>query len=362
MAVLLPDLRPGGAEKVRVSLVREFVRRGLSVDVVLLQASGELLEALPPQARVVDLSARRIRDGLRPLIGYLRRRRPRSLLAAMWPLTVVAILARALSGVRTRLVISDHTDYLATPLARSAAGRLKLAASMRGFYPKADAVAAVSAGVAQSVERLARLPAGSIAVIHNPFEIRAAAPPAAGEVPAAWRDFAGARVLSVGALKEAKDFAGLLAAIALVRRERPVKLLILGEGPLRADLEARRAELGLEDDVLMPGHVPVAQRFMPLADLFVLSSAWEGFPNVVGEALAAGVPVVSTDCRSGPREILGDSEYGRLAPPGDPAALARAILAELADPHPREALLARAAEFTVARASDLYLGLLLPGG
>jgi glycosyltransferase involved in cell wall biosynthesis len=103
-----------------------------------------------------------------------------------------------------------------------------------------------------------------------------------------------------------------------------------------------------------------AQRFMPLADLFVLSSAWEGFPNVVGEALAAGTPVVSTDCRSGPREILGDSEYGRLAPPRQPAALARAILEELADPHPRELLLRRAGDFTIARAADAYLSLLAP--
>jgi glycosyltransferase involved in cell wall biosynthesis len=164
----------------------------------------------------------------------------------------------------------------------------------------------------------------------------------------------------VGSLKPAKDFALLLAAFAKLRQHSNARLLILGEGPLRGELEALKCRLGLDGAVDMPGFVASPYPYLAKADVFVLSSAWEGFGNVIVEALACGTPVVSTDCPSGPGEILADGRYGMLVAPGDAAALAQAILASLAAEHDRAALIRRSQDFSVAKAAEQYLELLFP--
>jgi glycosyltransferase involved in cell wall biosynthesis len=164
----------------------------------------------------------------------------------------------------------------------------------------------------------------------------------------------------MGRLHAQKDYPTLLRALRLVRGTIPARLLILGEGPARPEIEALRAGLGLDGAVSMPGFHPDPYPFLAHADLFVLSSLWEGFGNVIVEALACGAPVVSTDCRSGPREILRDGQFGDLVPPGDPEALAAAILATLSRPRDRAALIARSADFSIDKAARAYLRRLLP--
>jgi glycosyltransferase involved in cell wall biosynthesis len=164
-------------------------------------------------------------------------------------------------------------------------------------------------------------------------------------------------ILAVGRLTPQKDFPTLLRAFAEVRRRRPARLLILGEGEERAALEALGADLGVAADVALPGFRENAMAYMAGSALFVLSSAWEGLPTVLIEALAAGTRVVSTDCPSGPREILQDGRLGSLVPVGDVAALADAMTAALARPAapaPAEAL----TPFTRDAAVDHYLRLI----
>ena len=181
----------------------------------------------------------------------------------------------------------------------------------------------------------------------------AAKPPVSAPLtPTGWWTGPHRKVLAVGTLKTIKDYATLLNAFARLRQRVDARLLILGEGECRVDLETQARQLGIASGVFMPGFVKDPSPYYQQADLHVLSSTGEGLGNVIVEALAAGTPVVSTDCLSGPREILSDGQFGRLVPVGDTVALARAMddsLATLPDP---AVLKARAQYFSIEKAAD----------
>ncbi len=358
IAILLPDLRPGGAERLHLELAREWTRRGIGVDFVLRQARGELLAQLPPRARVVDLAAARVRATLRPLAIYLRHDPPDALLAAMWPLTCIAPLAARMAGWRGRVVVSEHSPLSIAYAPKGALHRIGMRASMRLGYPLAQARIGVSAGVADDMAMLSGLPRTRFEVIHNP----AATGRFAGEAsrPAQLDGAGGALILSVGTLKAVKRHDLLIEAFAAL--DRPdARLYILGEGPERGRLQGLIDRLGLGGRVFLPGFQPDPLPWYAHADLFVLSSDYEGFGNVLVEALEQGVPVVSTDCPVGPREILDGGKHGTLVPVGDARALASAMQDGLARDHDREALKRRARDFSVDKAAETYLDQLWPG-
>jgi glycosyltransferase involved in cell wall biosynthesis len=360
IAIVLPDLRPGGAERLHLSLAREWLRDGIGVDFVLRQARGELLAQLPAGAAVVGLDAPRVRNVIGPLARYLRRSRPDALLAAMWPLTTVAPIAARMTGFGGRVVVSEHSPLSRAYAAKGRAHRLGLRASASLGYRLASARVGVSRGVADDMAMLSRLPPSRFAVVHNPAAIgNLGAGPHVR--PDALRDVRGQVVLSVGTLKPVKRHDLLLRAFAALPAGVGATLCIVGEGPERAALERQVEALGLSGRVLLPGFVADPAPWYASADLFVLSSDYEGFGNVLVEALEHGVPVVSTDCPSGPREILDDGRFGTLVPPGDEQALAWAIRESLDARHDRDALRLRAGEFSADKAAAAYLVLLLPG-
>jgi glycosyltransferase involved in cell wall biosynthesis len=229
---------------------------------------------------------------------------------------------------------------------------------LRRLYPRADAIVCVSAGVAEDLRRYLTLPAGRITIIHNPIQILAEEPSARLHP---WLGDRGQPViLGAGRLSRQKDFMTLLHAFALLSDLPAHRLMIIGEGPERAHLEREAVRLGIAERVTLPGFVTNPRACMAASSLFVLSSAWEGFGNVLVEAMAVGTPVVSTDCPSGPREILQDGALGPLVPVGDAPALARAIRQALLDPVPAERLRARADDFAPERVVVPYLAVLLP--
>jgi glycosyltransferase involved in cell wall biosynthesis len=357
VALFLPSLNGGGAERVAINLAEGFASLGVATDLVTVSGRGELAAQVPRGVRLVDLGKSRVIFGLPGLVAYLRTERPRAVISFMDHAGVVALWARRLSGVPTRVICTVHnTPSQAAPNSASVRSRV-MPALLRAFYPSADEIVAVSHGVARDLCDATGFPLERVRVIYNPV-ITEALVAAAGEAPGhPWLTDGGPPVvLGVGRLARQKDFASLIRAFKLVRDRRPARLLILGEGPERPALEALARELGLEGEVAMPGFLAGAQACMARAGVFVLSSAWEGLPTVLIEALAAGVPVVATDCPSGPREILRGGELGHLVAGGDVAALADGILAALegdAREVPRDDL----REFTQEVASEAYLRL-----
>jgi glycosyltransferase involved in cell wall biosynthesis len=357
IAFFLPSVRGGGAQRVIVNLIQGMTDRGLPVDLVLTAADGVFLSQLPPSVRLVDLRARRLIRSLAPLTGYLRRERPRALVSSMSHANLIALWAAKLARQATPVIVTVHNTMSQSSQRDGRAGGLE-PRLLRLFYPWASSVVAVSGGAADDLARTSGLSRDRVQVVYNPVitpEMLALAREtpdhpwyAHGQPPV---------ILGVGRLTRQKDFATLVRAFALARQQRPARLIILGEGEDRAALEALIRELGVADDVALPGFRDNAMAYMAGSALFVLSSAWEGLPTVLIEALAAGARVVSTDCPSGPREILQGGRLGALVPVGDAAALAAAMgeaLARPAAPPPADAL----APFTRDAAVDRYLHLI----
>jgi glycosyltransferase involved in cell wall biosynthesis len=354
IAFLLPNLTPGGAERVGLTLAQSFVERGHEVDLLVAEKRGALVDQVPAGVRLIDLDAKRIRDVPARLIRYLRERRPDAFQVSLWPLTVAGIIAARLSRVPVRLVVSDHIS-LSRQFGSETLKLALLKLTTRIFYPLADARVCVSQGSARDLARVSGMPQRTIATIYNPVP----APVAANALPEQSWGGAQARFLSVGTLKEQKNHALLIDAFARVVKELNAKLIIVGDGPLKAMLQRRVDELGLHDQVELAGHVADPAPYYASADIFVLPSDYEGFALVIVEALHHGLGIVSTDCPDGPAEILSNGEFGRLVPVGDATALADAMVAEFKERRDPERQRRRAADFSPGKAADAYLAALL---
>ena len=312
-----------------LTLAEGFLERGIEVDIVLTTTDGELVNEVPNRARLIDLDASRILMSLPGLVRYLRDRQPPVLLSAMKTTNCVALWARMLSRVPTRVVISEHNAPSSLTRDRSFRDQV-LMYSMRLTYPSSDGTISVSEGVAEQLYEAVGKPPEEVDVVYNPvvnknFEERSTEP-----VRHPWFRTKGIPVIvGVGSLTEQKDFSTLLRAFAEVRDNRPVYLAIFGEGNERSNLEKEAEHLDVKEYLWMPGFVSNPLKYMSKASVFTLSSRWEGLGNVLVEAMACGTPVVATNCRSGPAEILNDGEYGRLVPVGDPQALAEGIMEAL---------------------------------
>ncbi len=326
IAVFLPDLVGGGAQRAMLKLANGIAGRGYPVDLVLSQAYGPFLPEISNKIRLRDLNTSRTLTSLPGLVHYLRSERPNAFVSALHYVNITAVIARYLSHVDTKLIISERSTLSVE--ARSSVNwrTSQLPKLARFFYPKADLVVTVSKGVADDLVSQIGLPELRVKVIYNPIVTPELKLRIQDTIDHPWY---GARkvpvILSVGRLTEEKDFPILIRAFAQVRCNRPTKLLILGEGPQRNQLEKLVCQLGLENDVSLPGFVVNPYPYMVQASVFVLSSRREGLPGVLIEACYCGVSIVSTDCPSGPREILRDGKYGRLVSVGNVEELARAI-------------------------------------
>ncbi|MGA2618530.1 MAG: glycosyltransferase [Thermoguttaceae bacterium] len=358
VALFVPRPGPGGAERITVHLANGLVRRGRRVDAVFLQAEGPFLADLTAEVRILDLNAPRLMHAIPRLAAYLRSARPEVLISALDYANVGAILANGLSRTNTPTVAAVHVTHSMDAAARRGIKQSILRTAIRWTYRRADAIVCVSQGVADDLLRVTRLPAEKVRVIYNPVVTPRLLELAREPVTHPWFAPGQPEVLvAVGSLTPPKDFATLIRAMALLRQNRAARLMILGEGPLRGALENLVRELGLQDCVALPGFDKNPYAYLARAAVFVLSSAWEALPTVLIEALAVGVPVVSTDCRYGPGEILDGGRYGRLVPVGDAEAMAQAVAGALRGPPP--AVPGRALErYTLDFALDQYAQLL----
>lgn len=357
ISIILPNFAAGGAERVAIYIANEFYLKEIKVEFVLLNAIGDLLPLVEAGIPVYDLQAQRIRDSIFPLSCYFRNSQPDAILVGLWPLTSAAILAWQLAGRTGRIFVQDHNNLSITCTKELGLSLSYLKLLLRCTYPLATGVMAVSEGVKRDLSTYGAFNDSRVKVIYNPV-VRASAELFSSnpdERSQRWGSGCHFNILSVGTFKAQKNFPLLLQAFAMLPNSLNVKLTILGEGVLRPKLEALIKNLGISSKVSLPGFVLDPSPWFRTADLFVLSSSWEGLPTVMIEALQFGVPVVSTDCLSGPNEILDNGRYGRLVPVGDATALATAMQASLLESHDHDALRRRAQDFSVPRIADQYL-------
>ena len=361
ISLALPNIGFGGAEIVNITLAHQFLRRGFRVDIVTAQdVLHESKFRIPSGARYIVLGPRRTRNFLLPFARYLRRECPDVSIASMWPLTTTCVLAHRFARSAARMVVWEHCSLSDQYDDRGLAHRLMLKSSIALTYPLAHARVAVSTGVADDLAALSGISRDGISVIYNPLSPRPEAATDDAEAEAVWGGWRGPRIITVGRFKAQKNHALLIRAFKKMLATDDARLLILGTGDLFEATSALARVEGVADKVLMPGIVPNPTPYYRSSDLFVLSSDYEGFGNVIVEALACGVPIVSTDCRSGPSEILENGRYGRLVPVGDADALARAMADALAAKRDREALKRRAADFAPELIAEQFLNLLFP--
>jgi len=360
VAIFVPSMHDGGAERTMLNLSQGVAARGYLVDLVLARTEGPHLKHVPDSVRVVDLKASRVLASLPALARYLRVARPLAMLSVMNHANIVALWARRLSAASTRVVVSErNTLSVSARHAQNRRARL-MPRLIKRFYPWADQIVTVSHGVADDLAQVMGVPRERIHVIYNPVVTSELRRKAQAPLEHPW--FAPGQppiVLGVGRLQAQKDFPTLIQAFAQVHRARRARLLILGEGAERPALETLVRRLGLEHDVGLPGFVENPYAYMSRSALFVLSSKWEGLPGVLIEALYCGVPVIATDCPSGPREILSGGRYGQLVPVGDVSAMARAIERGLDNQIPRppcESWRPFEHEAVVSQYIDLLLG------
>jgi glycosyltransferase involved in cell wall biosynthesis len=348
LALFLPQLAAGGAERVLLAMAGELAGRGYRCDVVTAQDGGRWAGHVPASVRHVSLGRSKPLHAIPGLVRYLRRERPASLLSSVFAANLAAALACRLTGTRCVLREASQAEEDARSDRRVTAFANRFA--LRTLYRGADAIVALTPGLAWHIARAARVPRDRISVIPNPY----LPPPETGQAVAREPDL----VLACGRLEAQKDFGTLLRAFALVHRQRQARLVILGEGSKRLALEQCARTLGLGESVTFAGYAADVHHWMRRASVMVSTSRAEGFPNVLVEALGSGCRVVSTLASDAVAELLEGGDPATIAPVGDAEAVARGILAALAAPAAGPPDLA--SKYSLKDIVDRYLALLLP--
>jgi glycosyltransferase involved in cell wall biosynthesis len=359
IALYLPALRSGGAGRVMMNLARAFSGMGIATEIVISKSIGTYLNALPDNIRLIGLGCERGWPVAPMFLRYLRRRRPTHILSTVYHANSIAPWVARLSGVGPRVVVHQQTTLTEYEISGWRYRRPMYLNKMRINYRLADAVLVNSRRSGLDLLRHRIVGADRIRIVPNPIfepsiierEDEPVGHPwlATPDVPV---------IVGAGRMDPVKDFPTLLRAFSLLRRRRQARLLILGEGEELEALRALSASLGIASDVDLPGFVKNPYAYFSAASVFVHSSRWEGFGNVLVEAMAVGTPIVATDCPGGPREILQDGRFGQLVPVGDAEALAVAIEQTLSNPPASETLRQRARAFSIEAVAPRFLNIL----
>lgn len=357
ISIVIPNLNGGGAERQAIYLANEWCSLGYQVELVLMGQPGDLADLVSPSVSIHILEKSRLRYLIFSLRHYFCTRKPNLVLAFFWPLTSISLIAWFIAGRPGKICFVDQTTLSISCREELKLHPLIMKYLVRISYPFADGLVAVSQGVKSDLCNISGLSPDRIKVINNSV-VRGLVEPnplSLTQRDSLWGSEYSYRILAVGSFKPQKNFELLLHSFSLLSDTLNAKLTILGDGPLRTELEETVRRLALGQRVSMPGFFLDTSPWFRSADLFVLSSSWEGLPLVLLEALECGLPIVSTDCPSGPSEILCDGFFGRLVPVGDVNALSLAIKSHLMANHDRDALRRRSQDFTVSSIANQYL-------
>ena len=328
LAIFIPSYAAGGAERVALLMARALAERGLRIDLVVSCAHGGLRDEELPGVNKVELGAINELLATPRWVRYLKRARPRCAISMIHTANIASGIGRYLVP-DVPVIVSQHYAIRCEPDAQWWFRRWLGFGPERFAYRRVERLTGCSQGVADDAAEVFDVPPHRVLSLPNPRHSHEAS---LELTPAQRPLFDKPVLLAVGRLTPQKDFGMLLRAFADLSSRHDLNLVILGEGPERASLEAQAQELGVADRVFLLGFVDNAEAFMRRARLFLMSSRNEGLPMVLIEALGAGTAIVSTDCHFGPRELLDDGRLGRLTPVEDAKSFAAAVEAELAEP------------------------------
>lgn len=336
VAIYLDTLQGYGADRVLVKIANGLANRGIQVDFVLARKSNKADQDLHPAIQMFGLQSSRVNvaKNVFGLTRYLRIHQPDVLFSSIHFNNVTATTALMLSGVKSKLVVRQaNTLRYQLKSYRFPIGSALLFCT-RMAYKRADLIVSQSKGMSRDIKSFMKADAKKVHLIYNPTVTPSIFEQAQQPTNHAWFDQRSAPViLAGGRLKSQKDFTTLIQAFAKVKQHvLDARLVILGEGPQRQELEDLVVQLNIADSVDLAGFQKNPYAFIAMTDVFVLSSQYEGLPNILIEALALGKKIVATDCESGPAEILKYGKYGKLVPTGDPDQLADAIMDSLEEP------------------------------
>lgn len=361
VTLFIATLYSGGAERVLLNLATSYIARGLNVDLVVAKYYGALRDQVPEGCRLITLGASRVMLCLPAYLKYLRLVKPPRVISSVENTNIIACLAKLFFTHRYRLVTRVDNALLDSRPFWQQGGRLPWVALIFATFRLSDFVISISGGLKDQIIKYAGVRSNKVVRIYNPiispnFMAKMGAEIALPEGLDAKQPW----LVAVGRLHPQKDYPTLLRALARLKPKHAVPLVILGEGDLKPALTALAADLGIAEQVFFMGYQPNPLAYMHRARGFVLSSAWEGFGNVLVEALATGTPVISTNCPHGPAELLANGEFGTLVPVGDDAALAAAIEQLLQQPKPAmsQALKTHLKQFEIETIADKYLEIL----
>jgi glycosyltransferase involved in cell wall biosynthesis len=359
ISFFIPTLNGGGIQKATMRLITELLKRNVQVTLVGFNCQGPIRKEIPEGCEFVDLQVSRIRFAFFPLLKYLRAAKPALGISSQTHLNLLMILLRMFTGYPGQLIVREHNTLVQDDHEGDNPLQGFQMMLVRILYPLASKCVAVSSSVAESVKSKSKL-RREFRVIHNGINVEEIQTSIAISLDQTWfkeiekKDL----VIGLGRLSYQKNFSLLISAFSHLQNNRNAHLLIMGEGEERQALQALSRELSLMDRVTMPGFVENPYAILSQAKVFVLASRWEGFGNVILEALACGVPIVATDCPGGPADILAGKPFARIVPMGDPAAMATAIREVLAFLSYRDEIIRYAGEFDIAYVAQEYLDLI----
>ncbi|TYS69862.1 glycosyltransferase [Sutcliffiella horikoshii] len=359
IAFILASLGGGGVERVTLNLAEEFAKRGYDVDLLVADAKGEYMDLVPDSVNLVDLKKPRLLSCIPDIKKYLIERKPDAFISGKDYINLTVIMAKLLARSKTNLIVTTHTNISRQLEVLNSRSFKVIARLVKYFYRFANHIVGVSTGVADDLYHITGINKSKIHVVYNPVVTDELLTKAQQDVEHPWFNEDVPVAVTVGRFDKAKDYPTLLNAMRVLQDSRKVRLIVVGDGAEKDHLLSLVVQYKLNDVVDFVGFQSNPYPYMRKADLFVLSSAYEGFGVVVAEALAVGTPVVSTDCPSGPGEILEGGKYGTLVNVGDYIGLARGMDAALKSPMPKEKLLERSLFFTIKNSADSYEKLIL---
>lgn len=356
IAFHFPRLAAGGVEKMRIILAKELLARGIDVDFVLCQSVGEYKNLVPEGVVIHDLGAKRTRNSLIPLVRYIKKNKPDALFSSLGPQNILAVLANKLSGSMTKVFVTQHNSLTKQSRVKATMPQRLMPWLYKVFLPMADGVIAVSSGIAKDMAVASNYPVDKINVIYNPACPNDINEKINEEINEKFFNKGRGFILSIGRLVYQKGYDDLIKAFKIVALKKDdLDLVIIGVGPLEEELKKLATELNISNRIHFVGYQDNPVKFIAKAKLFVMSSRYEGFGNVLVEALACGTKVVSTDCEHGPSEILENGKYGALLPVGNVKILAETIIETLDSNVDQKALIARAKLYSASKIVDQYL-------